>query len=126
MPFATTPGILTNPSPLSDGCRCPGALEPVANYVSSKDVLVLEDDSGRVTLAGEAMPIRLMCTGLVLAAVGMAKEGSFVVEEYCQAGMAPQTATDPQVGRGRAEGRGGKGGVEGGTSTDEYETCSTS
>jgi hypothetical protein len=73
-------------------------VEPVSNFTSAEDGLVLEDDSGRVVLAGgERVPIRAMCTGMVMAAVGMAREGSFVVEDFCQAGLAPQKPCDAQV-----------------------------
>ena len=69
-----------------------GPLQPAASYTSSTDFLVLEDESGRVNLAGKEeghLPVGKFCTGLVIAVMGHAEGGSFVVEDWCTAGIPP-------------------------------------
>ncbi|XP_062167164.1 DNA polymerase delta small subunit [Alnus glutinosa] len=61
------------------------------NFMHPDDKLVLEDDSGRVKLAGSVLLPSIYVTGIVVALHG--KEtgaGDFLVEDVLEAGLAPQ------------------------------------
>ncbi|KAK8446900.1 hypothetical protein SEVIR_9G560300v4 [Setaria viridis] len=62
------------------------------NFMHPDDHLVLEDESGRVTLAG-AIPPAAFVTGVVVALHGKeTSAGNFLVEDVLEAGLPPQTA----------------------------------
>jgi DNA polymerase delta subunit 2 len=53
--------------------------------------LVLEDQTGRVTLGGDVLPVDGLVTGVVLAVRGREHEdGTFKVTDYCFSGPGPQ------------------------------------
>lgn len=53
--------------------------------------LVLEDDSARIALCGDALPVGECVTGVVVALRGRCQpNGDFEVADLCFAGMAPQ------------------------------------
>uniref|UniRef100_A0A7S1XWT2 DNA polymerase alpha/delta/epsilon subunit B domain-containing protein n=1 Tax=Phaeomonas parva TaxID=124430 RepID=A0A7S1XWT2_9STRA len=69
-----------------------GAVYPLEDYTSSEDALDIEDDSGRMRLAGDvaALPVHLLATGLTAAVLGvMGADGEFVVEDWCVPGVPP-------------------------------------
>ena len=62
-------------------------LPPKARYVSSNDMLILEDELQRILLVGNTT-IGHYVTGVVLGLLGHEDEsGKFVVEEVCPADM---------------------------------------
>ncbi|OEL22048.1 DNA polymerase delta small subunit [Dichanthelium oligosanthes] len=62
------------------------------NFMHPDDHLILEDESGRVTLAG-AIPPAAFVTGVVVALHGKETSvGNFLVEDVLEAGLPPQTA----------------------------------
>ncbi|XP_066359753.1 DNA polymerase delta small subunit-like isoform X2 [Miscanthus floridulus] len=62
------------------------------NFMHPDDHLILEDESGRVTLAG-AIPTAAFVTGVVVALHGKeTSAGNFLVEDVLEAGLPPQTA----------------------------------
>jgi len=70
--------------------------EGVSSLLSEDDSLVLEDESGRISLviseeARSRVQVDLLVHGLVLALLGIQNEkGEFVVEDLCFPGLAPQ------------------------------------
>ncbi|VAI24457.1 unnamed protein product [Triticum turgidum subsp. durum] len=61
------------------------------NFMHSDDNLILEDESGRVALAG-AIPPAAYVTGVVVALHGKeTSAGNFLVEDVMEAGLPPQT-----------------------------------
>ena len=66
-----------------------GSEEVITDFHSEKDVLILEDTSGRVVLNG--LKSLDFVTGIILAVKGKYNdEGDFEVEKLCTCGMAPQ------------------------------------
>ncbi|ONL93235.1 DNA polymerase delta small subunit [Zea mays] len=62
------------------------------NFMHPDDHLILEDESGRVTLAG-AIPPAAFVTGVVVALHGKeTSAGNFLVEDVLEAGLPPQSA----------------------------------
>nr|CAB3497201.1 unnamed protein product [Digitaria exilis] len=62
------------------------------NFMHPDDHLILEDESGRVTLAGTIPPAAFV-TGVVVALHGKeTSAGNFLVEDVLEAGLPPQTA----------------------------------
>ena len=58
---------------------------------SPEDSVMLEDESGRIRLAGEKIKEAGLVTGIIIAALGMeTPAGDFEVIDYCFPGMAPQ------------------------------------
>jgi DNA polymerase delta subunit 2 len=52
---------------------------------------MLEDESGRIRLAGEKIEQAGLVTGIIIAVLGMeTPAGDFEVIDYCFPGMAPQ------------------------------------
>uniref|UniRef100_A0A0D9VP17 DNA polymerase delta small subunit n=1 Tax=Leersia perrieri TaxID=77586 RepID=A0A0D9VP17_9ORYZ len=61
------------------------------NFMHPDDHLILEDESGRVTLAGSIPPAAYV-TGVVVAVHGKeTSAGNFLVEDVLEAGLPPQT-----------------------------------
>ncbi|KAJ1693665.1 hypothetical protein LUZ63_010363 [Rhynchospora breviuscula] len=61
------------------------------NFISTDDHLILEDESGRVKLAGPMLAPSSFVTGIVIAVHGKeTSEGDFFVEDFLEAGLAPQ------------------------------------
>ena len=79
-----------------------GALAALASsrgqWVSASDQCVLEDESGRITLvAADASLISRLCTGVVLAALGVQDEaGKFHISRLLLPDMPPQAQAQPQ------------------------------
>jgi DNA polymerase delta subunit 2 len=70
-------------------------------YVSQDDVIILEDESGRVVLSGESLPVNFLFTGVVVAFKGRSRGSDFVVEDFCWPGLAgnltgTQSSSQPQ------------------------------
>ncbi|XP_074586461.1 DNA polymerase delta small subunit isoform X2 [Curcuma longa] len=62
------------------------------NFVHPDDHLILEDESGRVTLSGSLLDPSAFVTGIVVALHGKeTSEGDFFVEDMLEAGIPPQT-----------------------------------
>ena len=61
---------------------------------------MLEDESGRIRLAGERVSKALLVTGVIVAVLGVeTANGEFEVADLCTAGLAPQTRSkDEQEG----------------------------
>jgi len=73
-----------------DGSVAGEAPVELGTYHSVGDVLILEDESGRMTLEGTALPPQLV-TGLVIGVKGMwNRDGNFEVEDVCVSGIPPQ------------------------------------
>lgn len=75
---------------------------PRSKYISDEDAVMLEDESGRVQLVGDALHRCIdpdgrdegwgnkLVTGIIMAALGHETDsGSFEVSDVCFAGMAP-------------------------------------
>eukprot|EP01103_Thecamoeba_quadrilineata_P013508 TRINITY_DN3772_c0_g1_i1.p1 TRINITY_DN3772_c0_g1~~TRINITY_DN3772_c0_g1_i1.p1 ORF type:complete len:490 (+),score=116.51 TRINITY_DN3772_c0_g1_i1:43-1470(+) len=71
---------------------------PRESFVSDKDTLFLEDEKGRISLAGLSMQglfnPQSHITGMVVALKGMLREGEFEVEEEYLPGIPPQKERD--------------------------------
>lgn len=64
---------------------------PREKIYSSDDQITLEDESGRIQLAGEKIMNERLVTGVILGALGFeTSSGEFQVVDVCYAGMAPQ------------------------------------
>ncbi|KAI9001649.1 DNA polymerase alpha/epsilon subunit B-domain-containing protein [Gaertneriomyces semiglobifer] len=64
---------------------------PQEKYISEKDVVVLEDESGRVNLVGEILQRTLLITGIVIAVLGCENaNGDFEVIDICYPELSPQ------------------------------------
>lgn len=60
---------------------------PRSNYVSDKDVLILEDEIQRIRLIGN-LNVSKLVTGIVIALKGYENsDGKFEVEDYCYGGV---------------------------------------
>jgi DNA polymerase delta subunit 2 len=66
-------------------------------YCGDDDVLLLEDDSGRLALRmPEGLSSRVLITGVVVAVRGKLNEtGELLVEDICLPGLPPQRALNP-------------------------------
>ncbi|KIO30939.1 hypothetical protein M407DRAFT_42717, partial [Tulasnella calospora MUT 4182] len=63
------------------------AAPPTAKYFSDDDVIMMEDESGRVKLVGEVIAKAGLVTGIIVGALGMeTPAGDFEVVDYCFAG----------------------------------------
>lgn len=63
---------------------------PPTKFCSSDDVVMLEDESGRVNLVGDRLKNANLVTGVIMGALGMeTPNGDFEVVDICFAGMAP-------------------------------------
>ncbi|EJD02090.1 uncharacterized protein FOMMEDRAFT_109238 [Fomitiporia mediterranea MF3/22] len=91
---------------------------PREKYLSPEDEIVLEDDSGRVQLVGEALQRvidyssseeangdkpngwgNVLVSGVIMAALGReTSSGAFEVKDVCFAGMAPMLFKSPKTG----------------------------
>eukprot|EP01018_Ginkgo_biloba_P029266 Gb_31965 [translate_table: standard] len=61
------------------------------NFMHPDDYLILEDDSGRVKLAGNVFSPSIYVTGVVIALHGKeGRDGDFYVQSILEAGLAPQ------------------------------------
>lgn len=84
-------------------------------YLSADDEIVLEDDSGRIQLVGEALKRvidegakdiqtgwgNVLVSGVIMAALGReTSSGAFEVKDVCFPGMAPMLYKDPSVDEG--------------------------
>lgn len=59
------------------------------------DIIVLEDESGRITLVGDRLKREQFVTGIVMAVLGIETlDGQFEVVDFCFAGLAPQKPLD--------------------------------
>ena len=64
-----------------------------AKYCGEGDTLVLEDESGRITLAGSKLDGETLVTGVVLAVRGvLSSSGELEVSDFCLPGLPPQPA----------------------------------
>lgn len=60
---------------------------PRSNYVSDKDMLILEDEIQRIRLIG-SLNVNKLVTGVVIALMGSENsDGKFEVEDYCYCGV---------------------------------------
>jgi DNA polymerase delta subunit 2 len=60
--------------------------------------MVLEDESGRISLVGERLKREQYVTGIIMAALGIeTPDGEFEVVDVCFAGMAPHAQTDTVI-----------------------------
>lgn len=65
---------------------------PRQSYVSAEDILLLEDESGRILLCGDAISKDSLVTGVVLALKGKALfSGDFQVDDLCFPEFPSQT-----------------------------------
>jgi len=70
-----------------DSTQISTSTDPLENLCSEDDSLMLEDETGRMSLTGD-LPIHLLSTGMVVALKGvMQKDGLFLTEEWCCAGL---------------------------------------
>ncbi|KAM3571891.1 hypothetical protein VYU27_006104, partial [Nannochloropsis oceanica] len=96
-----------------DEAALQGALQPAAgpntNYVSGEDTLVLEDESGRVSLAGPSLAVGEFVTGLVVAVKGHVEGGVLTVADVCVAGLPSQEEGPEEGAAVEVEGEGGGG-----------------
>ncbi|KAL5529429.1 hypothetical protein ACEPAG_5414 [Sanghuangporus baumii] len=100
------------PNVLEDVGRDRSLPEPPARekYLSSDDEIVLEDDSGRIQLVGEALMRvideggrgiqtgwgNVLVSGVIMAALGReTSSGAFEVKDVCFPGMAPMLHKNP-------------------------------
>ncbi|KAH9951352.1 DNA polymerase alpha/epsilon subunit B-domain-containing protein [Amylocystis lapponica] len=66
---------------------------PRVKFYSADDVVTLEDESGRICLAGERLRDAQLVTGVILGALGIENaSGDFEVVDICFAGLAPQAS----------------------------------
>ncbi|KAF8519311.1 DNA polymerase alpha/epsilon subunit B-domain-containing protein [Hysterangium stoloniferum] len=64
---------------------------PPPKYNSEEDSVVLEDESGRISLVGDRLKRDQFVTGIIMAALGIeTPDGEFEVIDVCFPGMAPQ------------------------------------
>lgn len=62
-----------------------------SNYVSEKDRLIIEDESGRISLVGVDLPTDLVVTGIIVAIRGVElKDGDFQVDDIIFTGIPMQ------------------------------------
>eukprot|EP00903_Cladosiphon_okamuranus_P014688 g13614.t1 len=63
---------------------------PVGSFTSEDDSLVLEDESGRVSISGPGIQCQSLVSGMVIAVKGTVKaSGEMVVDDWCPAGLPP-------------------------------------
>ncbi|CAM9627762.1 unnamed protein product [Scytosiphon promiscuus] len=63
---------------------------PVGSFTSEDDSLVLEDESGRVSVSGSGIQCDSLVSGMVIAVKGTVKgSGEMVVDDWCPAGLPP-------------------------------------
>ena len=63
---------------------------PPEKYYSDGDVIMLEDESGRIQLVGDRMKKVVLVTGIIMAALGReTATGEFEVFDVCFAGVPP-------------------------------------
>eukprot|EP00752_Nemacystus_decipiens_P013042 g11537.t2 len=63
---------------------------PMGSFASEDDSLVLEDESGRVSIAGPGIQCQSLVSGMVIAVKGTVKaSGEMVVDDWCPAGLPP-------------------------------------
>ncbi|KAF8589945.1 hypothetical protein K439DRAFT_1382479 [Ramaria rubella] len=68
---------------------------PPKKYCSIEDSIVLEDESGRISLVGDRLKREQFVTGIIMAALGIeTPDGEFEVVDVCFAGMAPHVQLD--------------------------------
>jgi len=71
------------------------------NYASEDDQLILEDESGRVSLRGAVLPVGRLSTGTVISVLGTVDgQGILHVTEFMHAGLAPQKPLAMPAGGG--------------------------
>lgn len=81
------------PSILDEYVKDRGASQLVGRtkFVGADDSIILEDESARMKLRGEGLPVGQLVTGVVMAVKGVAAPGGdFQVNAFCFANMAPQ------------------------------------
>lgn len=81
------------PSILDEYVKDRGASQLVGRtkFVGADDTIILEDESARMKLRGEGLPVGQLVTGVVMAVKGVAAPGGdFQVNAFCFADMAPQ------------------------------------
>ena len=71
---------------------------PPPKYLSSQDTIVLEDESGRISLISGRLKREQYVTGIIMAAPGIeTPDGEFKVVDVCFAEMAPHVQIDRMV-----------------------------
>ena len=71
---------------------------PPPKYISAHDTIVLEDESGRISLVGDRLKREQYVTGIIMAALGIeTPDGEFEVVDVCFADMAPHMQMDKTV-----------------------------
>ena len=91
------------PSILDEYTKDVGAHVGGTRFAQAGDVLVLEDEGGRVSLVGDALDVGRMVTGVIVAVKGtVSEEGNFKVEDVCYAGHAPQPRAISSSGDGES------------------------
>eukprot|EP00891_Asterochloris_glomerata_P002214 jgi/Astpho2/2214/e_gw1.00040.61.1_t len=81
------------PSILDEYVKDRGAAQLVghAKFVGADDALILEDESARMSLRGDKLPVGDLVTGVVMAVRGAAVPGGdFIVREWCFVGLPSQ------------------------------------
>ncbi|DBA76745.1 TPA: hypothetical protein ACH3X2_008775 [Trebouxia sp. C0005] len=81
------------PSILDEYVKDRGASQLVGRtkFIGADDSIILEDESARMKLRGEGLPVGQLVTGVVMAVKGVAAPGGdFQVNAFCFANMAPQ------------------------------------
>ncbi|KIJ27429.1 hypothetical protein M422DRAFT_191058, partial [Sphaerobolus stellatus SS14] len=64
---------------------------PPTKYRSANDMVVLEDESGRIVLVGDRLKREQFVTGVIMGALGIeTPDGEFEVIDVCFADLAPQ------------------------------------
>lgn len=71
---------------------------PPPKYCSPEDSILLEDESGRITLVGDRVKTAGLVTGVVIGALGVeTPNGEFEVVDLCYPGLAPQSSEDEDM-----------------------------
>ncbi|CBJ32730.1 conserved unknown protein [Ectocarpus siliculosus] len=69
---------------------------PVGSFTSEDDSLVLEDESGRVSISGPGIQSSSLVSGLVIAVKGtVTASGEMLVDDWCPAGIPPPVPPSP-------------------------------
>ncbi|CAM9590090.1 unnamed protein product [Ascophyllum nodosum] len=71
---------------------------PLGSFTSEDDSLVLEDESGRVSLRGPGIDCSSLVSGMVIAVRGtVQRSGEMRVDDWCPAGLPPPVLPPPSL-----------------------------
>ncbi|RUS20370.1 DNA polymerase delta small subunit [Endogone sp. FLAS-F59071] len=77
---------------------------PRPKYISDKDRVTLEDESGRIVLTGSRLKKETLVTGIIIAVLGSeTTSGEFEVLDICLPDLAPQPSFNPMETGGFSE-----------------------